>query len=337
MLWVFFPSSTSKAPLSRQTSQLLPPQTRASSSPKFQEHLYSSQSSWCTLVCFHPSPLGSSGNHSMRHFSSRRAHLSAQPPATHHPQPFPSLHPSQGWWFWPREVPQKYLFAPEQQRPPLCSWNCSIGVGCRVLLGGGSFKTLPTCLSGAEGTLALVTLIYIPSSWGSLTGRGKKNSCWDQEREQRELLALHPHIYSHQQWSLAGPAAISQGTANTSAEHSVECSLWHSSGKRIGQVLEALLEHCQGQHKDNAHVNIWADSKRWDSEIPGEWEQPQVRGGSGLSGGFLPAPLPKWGSGCHHTPSKVTVESPIGDHIKRQRPNQLWEFRHMNFHIKLSF
>lgn len=43
------------------------------------------------LVCFHLSPLRTSGNHSRRHFSSRRGHPSTQCPPTHHPQPFPSL------------------------------------------------------------------------------------------------------------------------------------------------------------------------------------------------------------------------------------------------------
>lgn len=42
-----------------------------------------------------------------------------------------------------------------------------------MLLGGGSFKTLPTCLSGVEGMHSWVTsLIDIPSSQGGGLERG---------------------------------------------------------------------------------------------------------------------------------------------------------------------
>ena len=79
-----------------------------------------------------------------------------------------------------------------------------------MLLGGGSFKTLPTCLSRAEGMFSLVTsLIDIPSSQGVTHGErgGEEFLLRPGEtlgEEGMQLLGiLHTHLKSPKS-SLAG-------------------------------------------------------------------------------------------------------------------------------------
>lgn len=178
MLWVFVSPPTPKAPLLKPDNSVAPFPNQSSQHHLTWEDPIIPRTPAVPLVSFQLCWLGTPMPPSTKKFLHQKSlpqDPGSLPPITHcFFPPYPQI----SVVFTLRSTPKQYLFAPEQQRPPLCSWNCSIGVGCRVLLGGGSFKTLPTCLLRVEGMFLLVTSLIPSSHSGILTERGEeKNSC----------------------------------------------------------------------------------------------------------------------------------------------------------------
>lgn len=232
-------------------------------------------------------------------------------PPTHHPLPLPSLPTNLSGFYL--KYPKQYLFAPEQQRPPLCSWNCSIGVGCRVLLGGGSFKTLPTCLSRVEGMFSLVTSLIPSSHSGILRERGEeKNSCCrDWERLRRWMHAAPRHSvqsYSRQTalW-LDECFANHQGTANMGTKHLCIVFVTRPDPLRTrkSQVLDAVSWTLASLSEQQTAPKkaILKRPRRRDGAAPGSIAGSVCSAGqvSCPCNSFTPAWLTKWRAVCDYT------------------------------------